>query len=260
MTEVEEQIVASLSELRDHFGLIGFKASFEDEGAGFDEVVRVREWCLRSGCELHLKISGAEAVRDLKDSATIGVDKLVAPLIESVFALQKFLNAVDTHCAHQSTLDLGINVESVMGIENLPSILEEASRAKNVSGVTVGRCDLAFSLGKDRSSIDSIEFAEQVGSVLTRIKAHRLKSFVGGAIARSSVPYLTRFIESSLLDYFETRYAIFDARKSNGRIAEAIELAHSLEVSILQSKCDFHQTKYAANKHRLSMITERRGN
>ena len=72
------------------------KSEFESEGASFRDLVRLRRWSARQDIALHLKIGGVEALRDIKDALELGVDGLIAPMVESPFGVTKFINAVES--------------------------------------------------------------------------------------------------------------------------------------------------------------------
>ena len=76
---------------------MGIKVSFEDEGADFMDVIFLKAFCDKNKIPITLKIAGAEAVRDIKDASKLQVRKLVAPMIESVFALEKFIKSADKY-------------------------------------------------------------------------------------------------------------------------------------------------------------------
>jgi hypothetical protein len=78
---IENDIYCQLLRLRNSFNLAGVKVSFEDEGASFNDAVRLRRITESLGVKLYLKISGAEAVRDIRDSMELGVDGLIAPIM-----------------------------------------------------------------------------------------------------------------------------------------------------------------------------------
>ena len=115
MNNREFECVRILTDLVENYGLVGIKTSFEDEGASFNEVLRLKEICNQSKTKVTLKIGGPEAIRDIKDSMIIGVKGLVAPMVESEFGLTKFINAVNNNLPvdssfHQSpTFQLGKN-------------------------------------------------------------------------------------------------------------------------------------------------------
>lgn len=76
----------------------------------FKWVVRLTELCNKAGTKLLLKISGAEAKRDFMDSQIIGVKGIVAPMIESAFALDKFVKSAKSILPNDvlSNVQLGI--------------------------------------------------------------------------------------------------------------------------------------------------------
>ena len=71
-------------------GAMGVKTSFEDEGADPINVYKLRNITNKVGLDLNLKIGGVEAKTDFNLAMDIGVDGVVAPMVESEFALSKF--------------------------------------------------------------------------------------------------------------------------------------------------------------------------
>jgi len=95
MNTREFKCVSILTDMIENHGLVGIKTSFEDEGATFNEVIRLKEICNQAKTKLTLKVGGPEASRDIQDSAIIGVKGLVAPMVESAFGLKKFVDCVN---------------------------------------------------------------------------------------------------------------------------------------------------------------------
>ena len=85
MNSNEKKMDQILSELVDSYGCIGVKTSFEDEGATFNEVLRLKEICNQANTKINLKIGGPEAIRDIKDAQIIGVKGLVAAMVFDLF-------------------------------------------------------------------------------------------------------------------------------------------------------------------------------
>ncbi len=71
MNNREFKCTKILTDLIENEGLIGIKTSFEDEGATFNEIIRLKEICNQSKTKVTLKIGGPEAIRDIKDSICV---------------------------------------------------------------------------------------------------------------------------------------------------------------------------------------------
>ena len=66
------------------------------------------------------------AITDINNCLVIGADSLVAPMIESEFALKKYIESLDTNltAGQRKDMDFYINIESKMAYKNLNSILD----------------------------------------------------------------------------------------------------------------------------------------
>jgi 2-keto-3-deoxy-L-rhamnonate aldolase RhmA len=203
--------------------LVGIKTSFEDEGALFNETVRLKEVCNQAKTKVTLKIGGPEAIRDIKDASIIGVKGLVAPMVETEFGLKKFIQATRIYIPDdvRSTLQLNINIETVTAVENSIKMLD-TEESNDLYGVTVGRVDLVSSMGKDRTYVNSDEVYKLAKSVFVKAKERGLKACLGGAISTESFQFLKKMHSEGLLDKFETRYAIFDPSISLKNLSRAL--------------------------------------
>ena len=79
---------------------------------------------------------------------SLDVSGIVAPMIESEFALEKFIESIisNTNDEIRSKTDFFINIESKTAVSNLREILSSPS-SKLLTGIVVGRSDLTKSLG-----------------------------------------------------------------------------------------------------------------
>jgi hypothetical protein len=114
-------LLKSLKQLKEQHGVLGLKTEFEAEGATFREVMAQRIWTLKAGLPLHLKIGGVEAIRDLRDAKDLEVDGIIAPMVESPFALTKFYGAVDRIFSGESP-KLYMNLETITGYHGMDAI------------------------------------------------------------------------------------------------------------------------------------------
>ena len=138
MGQVEfKQLVNELKKLKKS-GVVGIKQSFEDEGVLVDDVVKMKRICGSLGVFINVKIGGCEAISDINNCLLLGVDGIVSPMIESEFALQKFIEAIITNIDVNRRKDIKfyINVESKTSYENLDKILSSPP-SKLLTGIVV---------------------------------------------------------------------------------------------------------------------------
>lgn len=192
----------SLSSLK-KFSVVGVKTSFEDEGAHPLNVYKLRNVTNKVGLDLNIKIGGAEAKTDFKMAMEMGSDSVVAPMIESPFALSKF-----TEYSKHHDITRGINIESKQGITNLGSILD-SKYSDNIDYICIGRSDLANSYERSGNYILSDEFCNVVTDALTMIKHKGLMTCMGGTLESRSYDFVKFLYENKLIDKVETRYIIF---------------------------------------------------
>lgn len=247
-----------LTDLIENEGLVGIKTSFEDEGASFNETIRLKEICNQSKTKVTLKIGGPEAIRDLKDSTVIGVKGLVAPMVESEFGLKKFIQAAKTHIPEDtlSSIQLNINVETITAVQNVEKMLATAE-AGELYGVTVGRVDLVSSMNKDRNYVNSDEVYKLVRGVFIKVKEKGLKACLGGAVSTDSLDFLKKLHSEGLLDKFETRYAMFDPSITLKNLSRALSKAQMFEYEWLMAKHELYTAAANQDIKRIQMIQDR---
>lgn len=258
MNSREFKCAKILTDLIENDGLIGIKTSFEDEGALFNETIRLKEVCNQSKTKITLKIGGPEAIRDLKDAMVIGVKGLVAPMIESEFGLRKFIQSTKIHIPEdiRSTLQLNVNIETITAVENSNKILN-IEEANELYGVTVGRVDLVTSMGKDRTYVNSDEIYKMAKSVFIKAKEKGMKACLGGAVSIESLQFLKKLHSEGILDKFETRYAIFDPSVSLKNLSRALHKAQMFEYEWLMTKNEYYTSLATQDIKRIQMIQDR---
>ena len=258
MNNREFKCAKILADLVENYGLVGVKTSFEDEGASFNEVLRLKEICNQSKTKVTLKIGGPEAIRDIKDSMIIGVKGIVAPMVESDFALQKFINAIYSHLPPEviTSLQLNVNIETITAVTNIDSILA-SPQASSLYGVTVGRVDLVSSMKKDRTYVNSDEIYELSKKVFIETKKLGAKACIGGAVSIESLDFLKKLHSERLLDKLETRYAIFDPSIALKKMSKALSKAQLFEYEWMTNKMEYYSNLAYQDEARIKMIQNR---
>jgi methylmalonyl-CoA mutase cobalamin-binding subunit len=257
VNQYEKRMKAILKQGRAGFGMVAVKAEFEAEGTRSDELLRLLEIARRAGLKVGLKIGGCEAVRDVIECRQYGVDYMISPMVETPYALSKFVAAKNKFYPKDEQGDVGFlfNVETLSTFGQLAK-LGEVAQAGNV-GFVFGRVDFAGSMGHSRDFVNSPEMVGYIERVAEVARDRNLDLVVGGGVSPSSIPAL-RQVRKIKLTRFETRKVIFDAAVLDGdRAAEAMELAVEFELLWLKNKRDYYQVIAAEDHVRIAMMEER---
>lgn len=257
MNAYEKRMLAILTEGAAKYGFVSVKAEFEAEGTRSDEFLRLLELARRAGLKVALKIGGCEAIRDLIEARQYGVDYVIAPMVETPYALTKFIAAKDKIFPKDEQADMSFlfNVETATTFEALEK-LGEVAQGGNV-GFVFGRVDFAGSLGHDRSFVNSDAMAGYVNAVAKVAQERGLELVVGGGVSPDSVPLLAG-ARAHRLDRFETRKVVFDAAVvEDGRAQAGMELAIEFELLWLKNKRDFYRGIAEEDAARIAMMEAR---
>jgi hypothetical protein len=260
MNDLERQMLSCLRQLKEQYGVFEIKAEFEAEGSRMDELMRLKDITSAVGLPIILKIGGVEAVTDVYNGLAIGVKGLIAPMAETAFALSKFLGVIKTMVAPDNAHDIefAFNLETITGWRNFDEMLALPD-LRLLTGVTVGRVDLTSSMELGRSAIDDSDEVYRICEATFR-KARKagLKTGLGGGISKTSLPFIGRLYEQSLLDKFETRKVVFPAEAvRSGELA--IRKAVEFELMWLKSKRRYYSRVKAEDEHRIEMLGSRLG-
>ena len=259
MNKREREMLDVLKKLRQEYGAVSVKAEFEAEGTRTDELLRLIDLARRADLKIGLKIGGCEAVRDLIESKQFGVEYIIAPMVETPYALKKFIDAKNKVYTAEQKEDTGflVNIETITGFNNLDEMTKAATVKDGLQGLVFGRVDFAGSNGQDRSTIDSNEITKYVVKTAEKAKANNLELVVGGAIGIDSLPELNK-IRNVHLTRFETRKVIFGADAlSNRAMAEGLKNTVYFELQWLKNKRDYYGEIQGEDAARIEMLDKR---
>lgn len=257
MNLVEREMLELLRRGRDDHGVVAVKAEFEAEGTRPDEFLRLLELARKADLKVALKIGGCEAVSDLLASRLYGIDYVIAPMVETPYALSKFIEARDkTHDADDRTqTGFLFNLETETTLRNLET-MAQAARG-HLDGIVFGRVDFTLSRGLPRGDVDTRAITDAVVQVAQVARDLDLELVVGGSVSTASLPAL-REIRAVRLDRFETRKVIFSGEAlALQNIVAGIETAVRFELAWLKNKRDYYGAIAHEDSARIAMIERR---
>jgi HpcH/HpaI aldolase/citrate lyase family len=256
MNASEIAMLDMLKKGRDQHGMVAVKAEFEAEGTRPDELLRLLDLARRADLKVALKIGGCEAVSDLHASRLYGADYIIAPMVETPYALSKFADARDkvygagTHRTH-----FLFNLETASTLDALDTLLPIA--ADRLDGIVFGRVDFTLSKGLPRSAVNDPAITDAVLVAAEACRREGLELVVGGSVAVEAGASL-RAARQVRLDRFETRKIVFDGAVVETRDFEAgIALAIAFELAWLENKRDYYRAIAEEDAARIAMMRER---
>jgi len=226
MNNREKQMIEVLKDLKE-FGVTDVKVAMEAEGIWINEILRTKLMTMEAGIGLSTKIGGCEAITDARIARDHDSAILLAPMIESQFALEKFLDLAN-NIYEDDEIDekkLLINIETLDGAENIEKILA-APNVGLLDGIVIGRTDLSGAL--KLSDVNHPDVLKATRNVFVEAKKKSLQCIIGGGISEKTIPFLADL--DGLVDGFETRKIVFYNGTAPGKeLGEAIHQALKFE-------------------------------
>ena len=205
----ESKMINLLCDLKENYHVCSIKSEFETEGATLEEVMYLKNLVSSLGLDLTLKIGGAEAIRDIRDAKNLEVNAIVAPMIETPYALHKFSSGINKIFSEeeQKNIKFLINIETKSGFDNSEEILS-SDDAQIISGIVLGRTDLTGSLGLMQDCVDNKEVFEYAQMLALKSAKYGKEFIIGGGVTSNSLLFFKRL---PFVSKIETQKVIFNS-------------------------------------------------
>lgn len=258
MNTLERKMVDVLKDLKENHHVCGIKAEFEAEGTRLEEAMRLKEVITMAGLGLTMKIGGCEAIRDMYEARVLGVERIVAPMVETGYALQKFLKAVSNvfPAEERDYIEIAANIETIEGCRNFDAMMA-LPEIGILNGVVMGRVDLTGSMGLSREDINTDQVFTLTSDLFRKAKQKKMECAVGGGVGKEAIPFFKR-LQAGLLDRYETRKIIFKCPEAlNDEPEKGILKAVGFELLWLKNKRDYYGMIFNEDKLRIEMLESR---
>ncbi len=214
-------------------GVTAVKQSTEDEGSSFNDILLMRKITKKNKLKLNIKIGGCEARNDIFFCKRVKADSIVAPMVETEYALKKFTESASIKKKNL----LFFNIETISALKNLNKMLNSKS-FNYIDGVVLGRSDLAGSLNKPKNYVNSRKIFNLVENCFKLIKKKVKKKIIfkmGGSITPKSEKFIKHLYQKKLLGYIETRNIEIKLNKKNvNDLDKIISIAFEFEMEWLK--------------------------
>lgn len=255
----------NLHRLKEKAALEALKTGTEIEDMTFEEIAFLRELS-RGIVPLYVKIGGPEARNDIRELLHLQVDALIAPMIESVYALQKFIQSLQELLPAEAYENMrkGINIETISALDKLDEILAEV-HAKGIDQVTAARSDLAASMETGvetgtgaENSADDRRVMEGCALIVKKTQAYGIQTSVGGQVDPANIANILRQIRP---DFVNSRHMLLCSQalqKDPGcKPLEIMVQNLEFECALYSHLSEIFSAKKAYYAERISTIKER---
>lgn len=254
----EKEILHLLRKGKETYGYTHVRAEFEAEGARTEELFRLIELGYKAGLDLIIKVAGCEAISEMYYAKQLGVSSIIAPMIESTYALKKYAQAcqrVYPKSEHHDT-KFYFNIETDQAFQHQGELIS-TSESFGLNGIVFGRVDFSASLGLTRETIESPFITEKILKTAELCKKHNQELIVGGAISTDSIPVL-REIAAIHLSRFETRKVAFDLSVLHQpSVIQGLIEAARFELLWLKNKQNYYTTLKNEDLNRINLLESR---
>jgi len=213
-----------LYELIENYDLKAVKLGTEYEEMSFEEIEYIKAF-VSGAVPIYVKIGGVDARNDMNKLLKIGVNGIIAPMVESAYALKNFVTALEELTNRfPFFIKKGINIETITAYNNFETIIG-SSYFKKLDQVTLARSDFSKSIGY--SADDEIVYS-MLAEMASQLRNTNKVIIVGGTIhPENSVEIVERIAP----DRIDTRMFVIGARNIE-KIATGVKKCLILEKAL----------------------------
>ena len=206
MNDIQELI----KELKEQYGVVALRADMASEVTAVAQLKELKQLSSVTGLNFTVKVGGCDALTDIYIAKEAGATSLIAPMIETEYSLQKFVDACKSvYGDNLKNINLYINIETITAYNNLENILS-CSDMDYVKGIVLGRDDMAKSFGMFLNNINSESMLNIVKIVSKKVAEYKKDFIVGGGIRPQTTAFL-KSVKDEYLSNYETRRIVFDS-------------------------------------------------
>ncbi|MBR1619485.1 hypothetical protein IJ674_06285 [bacterium] len=199
-----------LKELKEKYGLVALRADMASEVTTVAQLREFKQLSFGIGLNFTVKVGGCDALTDIHIAKEIGATSIIAPMIESEYSLQKFVDvSKSVYGKNLRDVNLYINIETITAYNNLENILSSPCM-DFIKGVVLGRDDMAKSFGISLNNINSESMLNIVKIVSQKVEGYKKDFVVGGGIRPQAAAFL-KSVKEEYLSNYETRRIVFDS-------------------------------------------------
>ncbi|MCI5126952.1 MAG: hypothetical protein D3907_00295 [Candidatus Electrothrix sp. AUS3] len=255
-----QNAIAQLKEqvqiLRNQHGLRSLKAGTEWEDMDYQEI----QWLYELGEQqlpILVKVAGPEAKVDLRNLKEIGVTGLLGPMIESTYAMEKFISiAQESYKDSANPLMLAINLETIHAHDQLDTLISSPA-FDAVELVVIGRLDLSLSMGID--DVDDPRVLEVTQNMIDTVRAAGKTVSIGGFVNPASAESIR---ESFNANYLNTIHTLFDLSQIDN-VTDAVWKGIEFEIAFYEylkmrnpARSDFYQNRIETSQAKLDKAAD----
>lgn len=236
MKNSEKDILNILIDLKNNHNVIAVKTEFETEGTSFEEAKKLQKMVELAELSFTTKIGGCGALNDLCQAKKLNSKSIIAPMIETEYALHKFIQTTKKIYSIEElqTVNLFINIETITGYNNLKDIIN-SKNFHYIDGIVLGRNDFVSSMYLDKYAVNSEEILEIAKTIANEMEKQNKTLIIGGCVDEYSIDFFNK-INATSFKAFETRKIVFKKDKEITR--KSIQKAIEFELIWLRNKIE----------------------